>query len=129
MHLLTSSRLCLAASQDESNPDFVSEMVELYFEDSASKIVKLEARLQEPAVDFAQVDQVVHQFKGSSSSFGARQMADVCVRLRESGHAQDAATCRQLAAELQHCFVRLKAQLEQFLLLEARRKQLSGGGG
>jgi histidine-containing phosphotransfer protein len=104
-------------------------MVELYFEDSGSKMAQLESRLQEPAVDFAQVDQLVHQFKGSSSSFGAHQMAGVCVRLREAGHAQDAGTCRQLSAELQHSFVLLKARLEQFMLLETQRKQLARGGG
>ena len=32
--------------QDESNPDFVKEVVELYFEDSASKLQNLAARLQ-----------------------------------------------------------------------------------
>ena len=32
--------------QDESNPDFVKEVVELYFEDSASKLQNLAARLR-----------------------------------------------------------------------------------
>ena len=40
--------------QDESNPDFVAEVVELYFEDSASKIDTLDARLAEAAPNFQQ---------------------------------------------------------------------------
>ena len=40
--------------QDESNPDFVAEVVELYFEDSASKIDTLQARLAEPAPSYPQ---------------------------------------------------------------------------
>jgi len=48
----------------------VAEVVELYFEDSAGKVDKLEAKLAAPAPDFNEVDQLVHQFKGSSASFG-----------------------------------------------------------
>lgn len=100
-------------------------MVELYFEDSAGKIEKLEAKLSEQMIDFNEVDQLVHQFKGSSASFGAHAMAQVCVKLRESCHAQDGNTCRQLVAELKNCFIVLQQRLTQFLQLEARRKQLS----
>ena len=63
--------------------------MELYFEDSASKIEKLAARLSEPLVDFNEMDQIVHQFKGSSASFGARTMAAVCVQLRDACHQQN----------------------------------------
>jgi histidine-containing phosphotransfer protein len=103
-------------------------MVELYFEDSASKIDKLHERAHEAEVDFTAVDQLVHQFKGSSASFGAHAMAGVCVRLREAGHARDGGACRALTEELRGCFALLRARLEQFMQLETRRKQLVGGG-
>eukprot|EP00891_Asterochloris_glomerata_P008157 jgi/Astpho2/8157/Aster-03089 len=109
--------------QDESNPDFVKEVVELYFEDSASKLQNLAARLQEPAPDFNQIDQLVHQFKGSSASFGARAIAQLCMGLRNAAHQQDAATCRGLLHQLDSVFITLKGRLEQFLQLEALRKQ------
>lgn len=64
--------------QDEQNPNFVAEVVELYFVDSEQKLVKLEAKLAEPIVDFDDVDQLVHQFKGSSASFGAQNIAAIC---------------------------------------------------
>lgn len=64
--------------QDEQNPNFVAEVVELYFVDSEQKLVKLEAKLGEPVVDFNDVDQLVHQFKGSSASFGAQNIAAIC---------------------------------------------------
>ena len=212
--------------QDESNPDFVKEVVELYFEDSASKLQNLAARLrvscaavllnaachsclmgaqrleghwavydvlwvptpksgaalcmaimeadagsalfaprkrehcrqqmwrrtalysaahacsatgstvkaqrcwqscvpflQDPAPDFNQIDQLVHQFKGSSASFGARAIAQLCMGLRNAAHQQDAATCRGLLHQLDSVFITLKGRLEQFLQLEALRKQ------
>jgi histidine-containing phosphotransfer peotein len=113
--------------QDDSNPDFVSEMVELYFEDSAGKIEKLESKLHEDMIDFNEIDQLVHQFKGSSASFGAHAMALVCVQLREACHEQHVAACRELVRELKSCFIVLQQRLEQFLQLETRRKQLVGG--
>ena len=67
--------------QDESNPDFVAEVVELYFEDSAGKLDKLESKLAAPVPDFNDVDQLVHQFKGSSASFGAQSLAALCVQV------------------------------------------------
>ena len=67
--------------QDESNPDFVAEVVELYFEDSAGKLDKLEGKLAAPTPDFNDIDQLVHQFKGSSASFGAQKLAALCVQV------------------------------------------------
>lgn len=110
--------------QDASNPDFVSEMAELYFEDSAGKIAKLDELLRAPTVDFVAVDQLVHQFKGSSASFGAHSMADTCVQLRDACHARDVQACQELCIQLQSNFVSLKARLVQFLQLEAQRKRL-----
>lgn len=71
-----------AILQDESNPDFVAEVVELYFEDSAGKLDKLEAKLAAPTPDFNDIDQLVHQFKGSSASFGAQKLAALCVQVK-----------------------------------------------
>ena len=71
----------VAIPQDESNPDFVAEVVELYFEDSAGKLDKLEAKLAAPTPDFNDIDQLVHQFKGSSASFGAQKLAALCVQV------------------------------------------------
>ena len=68
--------------QDESNPDFVAEVDELYFEDSAGKLDKLEGKLAAPTPDFNDIDQLVHQFKGSSASFGAQKLAALCVQVR-----------------------------------------------
>lgn len=90
--------LQLQKLQDESNPDFVFEVVSLFFEDSEKLINNLAAALWEISlflwfyfvyfwnigslvvffwfnfsqlqiVDFKQVDSHVHQFKGSSSRY------------------------------------------------------------
>ena len=68
----------------------MAEVVELYFEDSAGKLDKLEGKLAAPTPDFNDIDQLVHQFKGSSASFGAQKLAALCVQvsLPSESHTQ-----------------------------------------
>ena len=67
--------------QDDSNPQFIEEVISLYFEDSASKLEKLAAKLSVQQPDYEEVDQIVHQLKGSSASFGASAVAQLCVQV------------------------------------------------
>ncbi|KAJ6351870.1 hypothetical protein OIU78_007708 [Salix suchowensis] len=60
--------------QDESNPDFVAEVVSLFFEDSERLLADLTFVLEQQNIDFKKVDAHVHQFKGSSSSIGAQRV-------------------------------------------------------
>ncbi|KAK3014118.1 hypothetical protein RJ639_007910 [Escallonia herrerae] len=53
--------------QDESNPDFVVEVVSLFFEDSERLLNELANSLEQQSLDFKRVDAHVHQLKGSSS--------------------------------------------------------------
>ncbi len=110
--------------QDDSNPDFVQEIIELYFTDSSSKLEKLEQRLSQSQPDYGDIDQLVHQFKGSSASFGAHSMAQLCAKLRETCQAQDQITCQGLVKQAREVFQVLKSQLEILLQLEKHRKAL-----
>ena len=101
------------------------QVVELYFEDSASKLDKLDGKLCEAVPDFNEVDQLVHQFKGSSASFGAQAIAQLCVQLREACQAGDRAGCQNLLTQIKENFQLLKAKLEIFMQLETQRKQLA----
>ncbi|XP_042471352.1 histidine-containing phosphotransfer protein 1-like isoform X2 [Zingiber officinale] len=53
--------------QDESNPEFVLEVVTLFFEDSEKLLDELTRTLDQKTVDFKKVDAHVHQLKGSSA--------------------------------------------------------------
>ncbi|XP_064947283.1 histidine-containing phosphotransfer protein 1-like isoform X2 [Musa acuminata AAA Group] len=54
--------------QDESNPEFVLEVVTLFFEDSEKLLDELSRTLDQQVVDYKKVDAHVHQLKGSSAS-------------------------------------------------------------
>eukprot|EP00878_Enallax_costatus_P004771 GHUV01005022.1.p1 GENE.GHUV01005022.1~~GHUV01005022.1.p1 ORF type:complete len:142 (+),score=34.80 GHUV01005022.1:197-622(+) len=124
--LLDDQFMQLLALQDESNPDFVSEVVELYFEDSQAKIEKVQQLLSQPMPDFEELDQIVHQFKGSSASLGASYIAQLCIKLRESCQQRNTAACQQLMQQIQEAFLQLKSKLDLYLQLEQQRKQEGG---
>ena len=71
----------------------------------------------------------MHQFKGSSSSFGAQRMAELCVALREACGRRDAPLCTTLVGQLRLRFEELRLHLERFLELERARKVAAAGGG
>ncbi|XP_019098484.1 PREDICTED: histidine-containing phosphotransfer protein 5 isoform X3 [Camelina sativa] len=76
--------------QDEGSPDFVAEVVSLFFDDCAKLINDMSTSLERPDhVDFKQVDSGVHQLKGSSSSVGARRVKSVCIAFKECCDVQN----------------------------------------
>ncbi|GFR39674.1 hypothetical protein Agub_g145 [Astrephomene gubernaculifera] len=113
--------------QDDSNPDFVAEVVQLYFEDSVQKIERMGAMLSSAPPDFKELDQLVHQFKGSSASLGAATIAQLCIKLREGCQTQNQQMCLALLGQLRDAYCLLKNKLDIFMGLEQQRKQLLAG--
>ncbi|KAH9613453.1 hypothetical protein KSS87_007809, partial [Heliosperma pusillum] len=67
---------------DESSPDFVDDIVTLFFQDSDKLIENLARALEQHVVDFNQVSNHAHQLKGSSSSVGANKVKNICAMFR-----------------------------------------------
>ncbi|KAL6535354.1 peroxiredoxin type-2 [Orobanche minor] len=76
--------------QDESSPDFVVEVVTLFFKDSERLLNDLTLALDQQNVDFKKIDAHVHQLKGSSSSIGAQRVKNSCVAFRNCFVEQNA---------------------------------------
>ncbi|KAJ8510204.1 hypothetical protein OPV22_000638 [Ensete ventricosum] len=53
--------------QDESSPNFVEEVVTLFFRDSSRLVANIDQALKKYPQDFCRLDNFMHQLKGSAS--------------------------------------------------------------
>ncbi|XP_059652574.1 histidine-containing phosphotransfer protein 1-like [Cornus florida] len=112
--------------QDESNPDFVVEVVSLFFEDSERLLNELTKALDQQSVDFKKVDAHVHQFKGSSSSIGAQRVQRVCISFRNYCEEQNVEGCLKCLQQVKNEYSLVRNKLETMFKLE---QQILAAGG
>lgn len=112
--------------QDESNPDFVFEVVSLFFEDSQRLLNDLTLALDEQNVDFKKIDAHVHQLKGSSSSIGAQRVKNTCIAFRSFCEEQNIQGCLRCLQLVKQEYLLVKAKLEALLRME---QQIVAAGG
>ncbi|KAE8678141.1 Histidine-containing phosphotransfer protein 1 [Hibiscus syriacus] len=112
--------------QDENNPDFVVEVVSLFFEDSDRLLNELTKALEQQSVDFKSVDAHVHQLKGSSSSIGAQRVQKVCIAFRNYCEEQNVEGCLKCLQQVRHEYSLVKTKLE--FMFQLQQQILSAGG-
>ncbi|KAL9447440.1 hypothetical protein CISIN_1g031698mg [Citrus sinensis] len=112
--------------QDESNPDFVAEVVNLYFKDSERLLNEITVALDQQNVDFTKVGGHVHQLKGSSSSIGAQRVNNVCTAFRSFCEEKNIEGCQQYLQHLKQEYYLVKNKLQT--LFQLQQQLLSAGG-
>ncbi|MED6184350.1 hypothetical protein PIB30_046569 [Stylosanthes scabra] len=112
--------------QDESSPDFVIEVVKMFFDDSENLLNNMTRALGQVPVDFKQVDAHVHQYKGSSASVGAARVKNVCATFRNFCEAQNLEGCVRCLQQLQHEYSLLKNNLQYLFRLQ---EEIQAAGG
>ncbi|KAH9562711.1 hypothetical protein CY35_05G086300 [Sphagnum magellanicum] len=83
-------------------------------------------RREQKPVNFKKVDAHVHQFKGSSSSIGAKRVKAVCIMLHMCCDRQDQQGCLLALEHVKREFDLIKGKLQTMLELE---KQIVALGG
>ncbi|XP_020228933.1 histidine-containing phosphotransfer protein 4 [Cajanus cajan] len=103
--------------QDDANPNFVEEIVTLYYRDSSRLISNLDQTLERNPLDFNKLDTIMHQFKGSSSSIGAKKVKAECTLFREYCRAGNAEGCRRSFQQMKKEYAALRKKLETYFQL------------
>ncbi|CAA3001005.1 histidine-containing phosphotransfer 4 [Olea europaea subsp. europaea] len=101
--------------QDDANPNFVEEVVTLYYRDSARLIQNIEQALAEKnPLDFTKLDNYMHQFKGSSCSIGAKKLKNESTQFREYCRTGNGEGCKRTFRQVKKEYSALKKKLEQY---------------
>ena len=73
--------------------------------------------------DFNELDQLVHQFKGSSASLGAKAITELCVQLRMCCQERRKEGCVQTMGHMGQAYAVLRHRLELLPANDAARTQ------
>ncbi|XP_010924665.1 pseudo histidine-containing phosphotransfer protein 2-like isoform X1 [Elaeis guineensis] len=103
--------------QDEVSPNFVEEVVTLFFRDSARLISNIEQTLDKCPQDFVKLDAYVHQLKDSSSSIGASRVKNACTLCREYCDEKNLEGCLKLFHKLKREHAVLRQKLGSYFQL------------
>ncbi|XP_012066517.2 histidine-containing phosphotransfer protein 2-like [Jatropha curcas] len=108
----------IQALQDESNPNFVAEVITSFCNDAERIITELNTYLAQPNVDFSNMESCVHQLKGSSSSIGAQRLKLACADLQQAFHDKNKGGCLQALNTITHEYCLLGSKFETLIQLE-----------
>lgn len=114
--------------QNESSPDFLTEVVELFFLESKRRLQTFAVMLGEGTPKFADLRQQVLDFKGSTASFGAKLVTDLCDTLRSHCQSCNLEQCKETLAQQEDALAKLEQRMAVFLQLEGERKNADGAG-
>ncbi|XP_038986574.1 pseudo histidine-containing phosphotransfer protein 2-like [Phoenix dactylifera] len=103
--------------QDEANPNFVEEVVTLFFRDSSRLMANIEQALEKCPQDFHRLDSFMHQLKGSTSSIGALRVKNECTQFREYCDEGNLDGCQRSFQKVKREHAVLKQKLKAYFQL------------
>ncbi|KAL1551387.1 histidine-containing phosphotransfer protein 6 [Salvia divinorum] len=114
--------LQLQQLQDESSPNFVSEVVTIYFHESEKLLRNLRALLVDKELsDYKKMGIHLNQLMGSSSSIGAQRLRNVCAAFRAASELNNRPGCLRALELLEYEYCYLKNKLHEFFQIEQQR--------
>ncbi|XP_022729864.1 pseudo histidine-containing phosphotransfer protein 5-like isoform X2 [Durio zibethinus] len=100
--------------EDRENPNFVEEVLTLYFRDSTTLLATIEREMENVPIDFPKVDRILHQLKGSSASIGANKVRNEITKTRELWQQGNREGAKATFQEARKEHDTLKAKLEPY---------------
>ncbi|XP_057473703.1 pseudo histidine-containing phosphotransfer protein 6-like [Actinidia eriantha] len=119
--------LQLQQLQDESSPNFVSEVVNIYFHESEKLLRNLRGLvLEREFSDYKKMGIHLNQLIGSSSSIGAKRLTNICVAFRAASDQNNPTACLRALELLEHEYCYLKNKLLRIFQIEQQRVMAAG---
>ncbi|KAK4730123.1 hypothetical protein R3W88_023111 [Solanum pinnatisectum] len=100
--------------QDDDNPNFVEEVVNLFFTDSVRLIRNVDLALANEPYNFGRLDDLMHQFKGSSSSIGAKRVKRECSQFQQYCNERNIDGCKRAFQGVKQEYATLKTKLDAY---------------
>lgn len=95
----------------EGEQDFLSELIDIYLEDSTKLVERIEAGIQQGNAD--QVREAAHTLKGSSGNLGAVAFSKVCLEMEMAGRSGDLQKAAQLFPDFLRDYRRVCSALKK----------------
>ncbi|XP_073007818.1 pseudo histidine-containing phosphotransfer protein 5-like [Typha latifolia] len=103
--------------QDEVSPNFVEEVVTLFFRDSARLMANVEQALEKNPQNFSKLDGYMQQLKGSTCSIGASRMKNECNLFRECCREENNEGCIRSFQKVKREHAVLRQKLDSYFQL------------
>ncbi|XP_042433776.1 pseudo histidine-containing phosphotransfer protein 2-like isoform X1 [Zingiber officinale] len=103
--------------QDDVSPNFVEEVVTLFFKDSLRLMGNIDHALEKFPQDFDRLDSLIHQLKGSASSIGAAKMKNECTVFRDFCDKENQEGCIRSFQKVKKEHACLRQKLENYFQL------------
>ncbi|PON42836.1 Histidine phosphotransferase [Parasponia andersonii] len=116
--ILNSQFTQLQALRDQTNPDFVVKVVDLFCSDAQNIIKILIKHMSQEDTDFHQMDPYVHQLRGCTSSIGAQSMTMACADLCQAFAARNKKICLKVLHKIECEYFTLYDKLRDVVQLE-----------
>lgn len=100
----------LREMSDKDDPDFLSELIDLFLEISPRLINDIKQHAQ--MADAVNLMQAAHKLKGSSFNLGAKYLAGICQRIEDKGKNNDLSELDSLLEQLEKGYQQTSLELK-----------------
>lgn len=104
----------LREMSDKDDPDFLSELIDLFLEISPRLINDIKQHAQ--MADAVNLMQAAHKLKGSSFNLGAKYLAGICQRIEDKGKNNDLSELDSLLEQLEKGYEQTSLELKSIEL-------------
>ncbi|KAK1348232.1 Histidine-containing phosphotransfer protein [Heracleum sosnowskyi] len=104
----------------EDEPQFVSKLLALYFEDSERRLHNLATALDQTDVDYDKVRDFAVPLYDCNINLGTQRVNNVCVTFRSCYKSKNLEGCLRCMQQLKDEYYLVKSKLQTLLMLEQR---------